>query len=343
MSSQPAVSISLRIRRFFVWITVGLCLLLANACILPFISENSSSDVNATTTALQATINGLANPTATATRAFTATPQPPAPTAIPPTIAPPTAAPAQPTAPPPAPTAPANLEQRITNSNVLLFEDIAGNPEVFRYVLPALERLGINASGITDTGDAQGRLLENMQRNSPSGNPWDLIIIAAEDRAGISGTFFEVLENILAQGNTSVILESWYLDKINQGAAKPILLRCGLDVYDWPGPSVQMSPVFALDQTHPVFNEVAKVQEFKVADYWQFADIGDLMYLTGTGDAKLLAGLKTGQADSDGVIAECMNSRLILQTMSSHNYMDDTMVPLWMNYVHYILRKHYGG
>lgn len=309
------------------------------AC-LPFFG--SDDDPDATITALQATINAV--PVATATSPATAT-LPPTATPLPPTAAPPTQ--------PPPPTAaavtqpaaaPGNIEELILNSNVLLFEDMAGNEEVFRYVAAAMQRLGFRDGSYYDTGDAQGRLLEQMSGNAPNGRPWDLIIIANEDTDGIQGTFYEVLEGVLNTGKTAVIHESWHLDEIHQGAVKPILLRCGVDVVNWAGSSSASLKVFPLDSGSPLLSEIVNVNSFNVLDYWgYYYDLGDLMYLTGTGDARLVAGAEPGTTNQGGVLAECYNGRLILQTLSSHNYTDDTMVSLWANYIHYALRRLHGG
>jgi hypothetical protein len=241
----------------------------------------------------------------------------------------------------PSPQAPTNIEDLILSSKVLLYEDIAGNPDVFRYVAAALQRLGFPDGSYVDTGDAQGRFLEQMSKGAPGGTPWDLIIIASEDRSGIQGTFFEVLEPILNTGKTAVILEAWHRDEIHQGTGKPILLKCGVDVVNWEGATMN---VFALDPSSPLLNEVVRVTDFHVLNYWEwYIDLGDLMYVTGSGDAKLVAGAEPGNTNQGGVLTECYDGRLVLQTMSSHNYDDDTMVSLWENYIHYTLRRIHGG
>jgi hypothetical protein len=241
------------------------------------------------------------------------------------------------------PQAPGGIEERILNSKVLLYEDMAGNADVFRYVAAALNRLGFSDGSFMDTGDAQGRFLEQMSKGAPGGGPWDLIIIANEDRDGIQGTFFEVLEPIITSGQTAVILEAWHLDEIHQGTVKPILLRCGVDVVNWEGAPGSLT-LFPLDPTSPLLNEVVRITDFHVLDYWQwYIDLGDLMYTTGTGDARLVAGIQPGNTREGGVLTECMDGRLVLQTMSSHNYDDDTMVSLWANYIHYTLRRLHGG
>lgn len=322
---------------------------------LPFFGSVTNNQ-NATITALQATI--ISKPSATNTAPASATPQPTntkAPTAAPPTVAPATVAPPATTAavlfstePPSTPAGVTNpggsQDQQILNSQVLLYEDITSNPEVFRYVAAAVQRLGFPPGAVTDVGDAQGNLLKYMQSGAPGGQPWDLIIIANENDESIQGTFFEVLEQILNNGHTRVILESWHLDKISEGTVKPILLRCGVSVYNWEGQSSAELNMIALDPSSPLLNEVIPVKSFDILDYWQqYDDMGDLMVPTGTGDAKIVVGAASAPQGQNGVLTECENSHLILQTFSSHNYQDQTSVSMWMNYIHYMLRLVHGG
>lgn len=313
-----------------------LIMLSLSAC-LPFLSGDDT-DHEATITAMQATIDAKPTSTPQPTAAPTNTPAPP--TTIPPTLPPPPTA----AAVTQAPQSPANIEELILNSNVLLYEDMAGNPDVFRYVSAALQRLGFREGSYMDTGDAQGRFLTAMAGNAPNGKPWDLIIIANEDRDGIQGTFFEVLEPILNRGDTRVIMEMWHLDEIQEGTVKPILLRCGVNVSNWEGSSSADLNLYAPDSNHPLLNEVVPVHEFKLLDYWMwYVDLGDLMYLTGTGDAKIALSAQPGDSTQAGVLTECYDGRLILQTFSSHNYQDETMVSLWANYIHNALREKHGG
>jgi hypothetical protein len=317
----------------------------ACALLLPFLvpllacglSGSADQDASATIAALEATISAMPTPPPTPTPTQpgaqpTLLPAAPAPeeTSVPPTQIPVSPLP---------PTPPGDLEQKMQTADILLYEDIAGNPEVFRYVLAALERLNLP---VYDVGDAPGRLKERLLNGTESGEPWDLIIIAAEDRESIQGEYFEIIEKLLDQGQ-SMILEAWYLDQISQGTAKPILLKCGVEVAPWflgSGGSRGLE-VHILDADHPVFNEAITVTGFEIADYWFYDELGDLMYLSGTGDALFLAGTTPGDITGDGVLTECYGGRLILQTFSTHNYMDETMVPLWMNYIKYALRVHF--
>lgn len=307
----------------------------------------SSDDSQATIAALQATINA---PTVTPVPTNTPEPTPIPPTAVPPTQAPPPTVAAQPTvSQAQAPQAPANLEELIANSNVLLYEDVAGYPNVYRYVAASLDRLGFRrGDNFVDVGDAEGRLLDQMLGGTaPNGKPWDLIIIANEMYDDvISGEFFETLEGILARGDTYVILEHYNLEELHFGTVKPVLLRCGVDVRQWNVSSPNDLNLYIPDQNHPSVSELVKITGFRVADTWsRGSDVGDLMYKTTTGDAKIV--LKTrplvGDDTEYAALVECINGHLLLQTTSTHNYLDETMVSMWANNIHYMLRKKHGG
>lgn len=328
-------------------------LLLQAAC-APLLGRSSNNDSQATIAALQATINA---PTATAVPTNT-----PLPTPIPPTVAPPpTQAPPPTVAPQPeqpvqpteasvqAPQAPENIEDLILNSNVLLYEDVAGYPDVFRYVAAAMERLGFRrGDNYVDVGDAQGRLLTGLETGmAPNGKPWDLVIIASEVRSAIQGDYFQAIEGLLANSDTNVIMEHYYLDDIQNGTAKALLLRCGVKVREWNYGAINDLDLFIKDPEHPSVNELVKITGFSKSDTWSAYgdDVGDLMYKTTTGDAKFLLTTRSPVGDDReyAALAECIDGRLILQTTSTHNYIDESMVSLWANNIHYMLRKKHGG
>lgn len=297
------------------------------ACSMPSLtSATPTQDMSATITAMAATITAQA-------ASPTPPPQPTQPP-VPPTLPPrPTSTPVQPAASPQPTQGGGDFVAWASNdANVLLFEDIAGNPEVFRYVIPALERLGVK--NVDDVGDAQGWLKDRMLGGAPGGKPWDLVIIASEDRSGVQGEFFDYLESIIGQGS-AVILEAWYLDEVSEGAVKPILMRCGVGAYNWFGGSRDPSALklYALQPNSTLLNNPLVVRDFRIADFWPYEDQGDLMYLTGTGDAQFVIGTIANVQNDGGVLATCLGGQLTLQTYSSHNYLDDTAVPLWANYI----------
>ena len=59
------------------------------------------------------------------------------------------------------------------------------------------------------------------------------------------------------------------------------------------------------------------------------------------GDARILGGILYNNKNDYGVIAECMEGRVIFQTFSTHDYRIDQTTALWENYIIYTLTKHY--
>jgi len=42
-----------------------------------------------------------------------------------------------------------------------------------------------------------------------------------------------------------------------------------------------------------------------------------------------------------GLVAECLDGRMIWQTFSTHDYKDQEMTSLWMNYIYNALQARY--
>ena len=61
------------------------------------------------------------------------------------------------------------------------------------------------------------------------------------------------------------------------------------------------------------------------------------------GDAVLLAGLSSRPSPGEGVLATCMQGRVIIQTFSDHDYRQEEIIPLWQNYIHYTLKNHFAA
>ena len=59
------------------------------------------------------------------------------------------------------------------------------------------------------------------------------------------------------------------------------------------------------------------------------------------GDAELLAGLYQSHKSDYGVLAACIEGRVIFQTFSTHDYRQDQTVPLWQNMITYTLSNHF--
>lgn len=239
-----------------------------------------------------------------------------------------------------------SFEDWIKTARILLFEDIVGIPRVNRYVKDTLEIM-VSKYGISydNVGSAKGWLKERLIFGAEGGVPWDVIIIAAEMRAGVSGELFEYLEDNLNKG-TSVILESWYLDQISEGKIKPILKRCGVKLTNYVG-SMSRKPIDLVLwplTTHPILTEPNNYAKLtNVIYFWDPNDLGDYMELTGEGDAQLLIGRKVGETTRLGTLAVCLKGQLILQTFSSHNYYEDAMNIAWENYIWNALKTRFYG
>jgi hypothetical protein len=255
-----------------------------------------------------------------------------------PTNPPPPPPPASEVPPPPAssPEPPIDLEQKIKNAKILLFEDMAGTGEL-EYYQEALEMGGYT---FKDDGSAQGWFKDDLL----SSTEWDLIIAASESRTKIQGEFFVYLLDHINRG-AAVIIEHWALDDLAQGKVAPILTKCGVGLYrDWFFREWWLADlsVWPLIPDHPIFttpNKGISLRNFSV--FWADPDQGDLLKLTGSGDAKLVAGTIATSKSDHGVVASCLGGRMIIQTFSSHNYRRDMVTSLIQNYVHYTLTNHF--
>ncbi len=249
----------------------------------------------------------------------------------------------QPPAQPPQPAG--NFQEWMGSAQILLYEDMVSDPSEYRYVKKTLDAMNLRYK---DDGNAQGWLKGDLLGNSPSGKPWDLVIVAAEARSDVTGEYFDYIDDALDKG-TSVILESWILDSVSQGRVSPILAKCGVQVYPYYPKTnsvndVVLWPVGSTSQ-HPIMNDPNGGLKFtRARDKWLYTfDLGSLMALTGRGDALFLLTQDATSDFKDGAVAVCMKGHLILQTFSSHSFEWDTMYPLWENYITNALKVRFSG
>ena len=237
----------------------------------------------------------------------------------------------------------AELDAFMKSANILLYEDMIAHTETLRYVKKTLDTMGLNYK---DDGSAQGWLKEDLISGGFNGKPWDLVIIAAEDKEGGSGgEFFNYVNKLLDEG-ASVILEVWTLDKAAQGTAQAILGRCGIQYKaNWIKIAPSNRALFGLAPDHPILREPNSGLSFtRTSNYWwddtgEIAyDIGDLIQIAPGGDATLLVGTKAEDKTGHGTVAVCMGGRLILQTFSSHALAYEAVGPLWENYIYHALK-----
>lgn len=235
------------------------------------------------------------------------------------------------------------LEERMKSARILLYEDMIGQPKVRRYVKETLEKMGLPYE---DMGSAIGRLKERLVFGASAGEPWDLIIVAAEDRNAPqpTGEYFEYIQANMDRGS-SVVLETWMLDRISEGKAKPLLDMCGVGITNYTGAYLSdMDMVLWPINSHILLTEPNNYPKLtKPIFFWKPADLGDLMELTGTGDAQLLIGRKSSDNTKYGVLTSCIDGRLIIQTFSSHSYYLEAMEAVWENYIYNALKVRFMG
>ncbi len=190
-------------------------------------------------------------------------------------------------------------------------------------------------------GDAVGDFM--TQLNSPT--RWDLIIVASEVRTGVRGEFWELILK-QAQKKVGLAIEVWYVDKDYYDKLNFLLEECGVTLQkNWTRP-VNFQPlnysIYWLQQDNPLFTIYKTVPPLVTPNIYWAGDAGDLMKLSGTGDAQLLAGIQPSETSSYGVLTSCMQGRMILQTFSSHDYQETKTVALWENYIVYTLTNHFN-
>jgi len=117
-----------------------------------------------------------------------------------------------------------------SSAKILLYEDMAGDFSVYRYIKNALDAMGV---GYIDVKDALGHYKEQLLSGGPGGEGWDLIISGKELRTTVQGEFYVYLNDALNQGS-SAIIEEWDVDSIGGGKLSTILSRCGVELHkDW--------------------------------------------------------------------------------------------------------------
>jgi len=245
------------------------------------------------------------------------------------------------------PTETNELETHMKSTNILLYEDMVENRDAKRYIRDTLDYMELP---YVDLGSAEGWLKSNMVSGTPDGEDWDLIIIASEAKQGISGEFFQYINDALDK-EISIILEIGYLDIVSNSSAKPLLSRCGVKFQsDWRKIHPSRMVMFPLASTHPILNNPNSGLSFtNVTNYWwdpsgeNVYDIGDRIELTFDGDALLLIGTSAIDKNRNGTLTNCIHNHLTMQTFSSHQISYDTMQLLWENYIYNALKIRLHG
>ncbi|MBG7609633.1 MAG: hypothetical protein IZT55_02080 [Anaerolineae bacterium] len=250
--------------------------------------------------------------------------------------------PATATAPPIQPTSTEqDFETWMSTASILLYEDMAGDLSLYRFIRLALDGMGL---GYTDVGDALGNYKTQLLSGGPGGRGWDLIISGKELRSAVSGEFYVYINEAINLGS-SVIIEEWDIDNIGSGKISTILSRCGISLHrDWQNVILDKQLLYPIDGTDPVHhfpNEGISLTNPSNYWTWNIYDLGDLMQLTPGSKAKLIWGARTNIKDSYATAVSCIDDRLIIQTYASHNYGQDRIVMMWQNYIYSVLNARY--
>lgn len=308
------------------------------------LAEQSAQDLDATIAAQQATIDAQSQPPspdmAGTMEALSATQTAAAGGGAPPVVTQPPPIQTQPPQPPSG-----DFETMMKSAKIVVYEDIVNDPTEYHYVERTLKGMGLPHKW---DGSAKGWFKTDLLSGAPGGGPWDLVILAVEVRGEVSGEYFEYINNVLNQG-TSVIIEAWHLDSISAGTVSTILTRCGVMVYEYFPKTGTINDVLVWPlmgaSSHPLLSQPNTGLSFtRARDKWLYSgDLGDLMALTGSGDAQLLMGTNAQDNTRDGVLATCLGGQLTLMTFSSHSFPYEVMYPLWENMIYNALKIRLTG
>jgi len=237
----------------------------------------------------------------------------------------------------PLPTAAPDVDAFLKSANILLYEDMAGVYDTTRFVKEALDTMGLE---YVDTKDAVGRFKEQLLTLGPGGQGWDIVIAAGEARTAVRGEMFDYLSEALTAGS-SVIIETWILESQSAGRVATILGRCGIEFQsDWFNVPTDRQVIYPLDATHPVLHDPNDGIQFRITNYWSLSlgtfafDYGDILRKATGSDAIMVMGTHPTEKSSYGVLAVCLDDRLIFQTFPTHGYRREHMVRLWINYIY---------
>ncbi|NSW53859.1 MAG: hypothetical protein HPY85_15265 [Anaerolineae bacterium] len=231
---------------------------------------------------------------------------------------------------------------RIQNARVLVLEDVAGDPLLVPRIDTVLGNMGLTGENVVNTHDATGIFVELLN----SDQTWDLIIVATEQRTEARLDIWDALLEHVNRGG-ALIIEAWYLDEISGGSIKPLLDTCGVQVLkDWYRVEEDEAYNFVVydiaDNNHRLFHQPRKVDMPLIPTFYWIGDMGDLMEILPVSNSALVGGLHVRNTAQFGLLTECVEGRMILQTFSTHSYKKADTLALWENYITNALLSHFA-
>jgi hypothetical protein len=231
-----------------------------------------------------------------------------------------------------------SFEDWLEDVDILLYDDMLSLWEE-QVIENAIDGLGLGRN-TKNVGDAMGNFLSEMN----SAITWDLIIVGAESRTNISGEYFDILADQIDRGS-SIIIEIWYIDNVASGRIQPLMQRCGISFQDdwWRDPQDNLNDflVYLLEPSDPLFSQPNLISLLAPYDIMWIDDIGDLVKINSGSNAKLLGGVYPKRYTDYGLLAECLEGRMVWQLFSTHDYKTQEMINLWQNYIYNTLQARY--
>ncbi len=264
------------------------------------------------------------------------------PAAIPPTVqviveAAPTAEPAD-TPEPDNQEVLADFETWMKTADILLYEDIAGVYTTTRFVMEALDSLGLE---YVDVGDAVGNFKDQLVSGGPGGEGWDLVISAKEARGLVRGEIYDYINDNFNNGS-SVIIEEWQLDSIVVGKVALLLNRCDVEWQDdWYWDPIENQLLWPVDGSLAIHHQPNEGIALTNPSLFWGTDLGDFLRLAPGSKADVLWVARANVKDSFITAVSCEENRLIFQTYCSHSYGKDRVVRMWENYIYNALLARY--
>ena len=232
----------------------------------------------------------------------------------------------------------ADFETWMKTADILLYEDMAGDYSTTRFVMEALDTMGLK---YVDVKDAVGNFKDQLVSGGPGGEGWDLIISAKENRGLVKGEIYTYINDNFNNGS-SVIIEEWQLESIVNGKVALLLNRCDVEFQDqWGSDPLQNQLLWPVDGTLAIHHQPNEgIALTNPSMFWAY-DLGDFLRLAPGSKADALWSARANVKDSFLVAVSCEENRLIFQTYCTHSYGKDRVVRMWENYIYNTLLARY--
>ena len=238
--------------------------------------------------------------------------------------------------------------QTIKGADVLVYEDPDADLRLLMRLNKTIDQFEFEGGNVVYAGNNLPMFTKQLQNND-----WDLVILAVESRwtvdLGDLGLLDLITEHINNGG--ALIVETWNLDEDNSALGELVLDVCNAYVEkDWHRDTHDDDlnrADFAI-LTNPnaetnIFNGpyVSFDAPLDPTLFWN-GDAGDLIRLEEGSDNEILAGLQSDDADNYGLLTSCLDGRMILQTLSTHDYSVYETNRLWQNMIYYTLDHYFN-